>query len=209
MITQTARKHLIAAIRTALRISYRRADKILNRNWMMLGREDGYRNAFVTVSYEDWTSDDAHLMVYIDGAFKLSLAISSDDLATWKTLSFEEAYPAVPGLKDPELKLTKVVGTLRDIRDAPGAPGVLLLNIDPIDGEPLVLTLIPLSWHSGNQLRDYAQSYYHKLQTFYVCPAVDATACMDGVPEGISPEALVAEFIMEPPFHLLQFDMAA
>ena len=209
MITQTARKHLIAAIRTALRISYRRADKILNENWMMLDDERSFQGAFATVRYDDWTKKDAQLQIFVEGEYRQSLGISSDDLEIWKTLSFEEAYPAVPEMKEPKLELTKIAGELRTVRDATDAPGTLILDVETIEGQSIELTLVPFSWHSGNQLREYATSHYGRLRTFYVCPAVDATACMNGVPEGISPEALVAEFIMEPPFHLLQFDMAA
>lgn len=208
MITQTARKHLIAAIRTALRISYRRADNILNQNWMMLGREHDFRHAFVTVRYEDWTKEDAQLEIFVSGTYRLSLTVKSADLAIWKTLSFEEAYPAVPGLVEP-VQLSKIVGTLRDIRDVPGAAGSLLLDVETTDAVAVTLTLIPLGWHSGNQLRDYAASHYGRLKTFHVCPAVDSIACMNGVPDAISPEALVAEFIMDPPHHLRQFDLAA
>jgi hypothetical protein len=95
MITATARKHIVSALRQALRINQSDATAILDtvRNWNMLDLLDGPMHGVIAVVGEtprpsaDLYRDEGHGYRLIG-----SLLLGMDDMRRWRLLDMVEAY---------------------------------------------------------------------------------------------------------------------
>ena len=210
MITVTARKHLIAALRSTLLISHNAATSILNRNSFCIdtfigGKGQSMKNAFVAVVDAYESRDTARLHVYVDGQFKVDLTCTKEHLDAWHQLPMEEAYKPIPGKAQFEAKnrIESFVGKLEAVRDHPAVPGVLLLDVKSDDGADMTFQMLPSALHDHpSQLRRYVMQYYQVRRTFHVCGVWHNSSCLEGVPEGIDHEMQSVEFIMEAPYSL-------
>jgi hypothetical protein len=192
MLTATARKHIIAAIRRAILCSHQVAAEIVDLNWARLKSIDcDMRFANVTVDYNSIDDFSGYLNLWAGKNWKAIISVPAGGMRVIATTTMEEAYA-----ERPNPNLPSITGIVTNSRVHPDAPGCVLIDVLMSDVPTKTLTLLPLPWHAGDDLLNYAR--WNDGRTAKVIYHNAAASISEGeeLPAGISPTVDVAEFII-------------
>jgi len=135
MITQTAKKHLVRAIKTRLGINDRWAGAILDNNWFSLPSEN-LRG--VVVILQNTYVVNPYLDIYVpneDGYYGWvgSLRLEKKDLTRWNVMSLEEAYALPDDFKTVADSYEWVDGIVTDAK--PRDEDAIIVTVTTKDGQ--------------------------------------------------------------------------
>lgn len=192
MVTVTARKHIIAAIRRATLCSQRTAMNIVDSNWYRIHSFDAdMRLANVTIDRTNPDDFSGQLSLWANKEWKTTLSVPAGGLRTWATSSIEEAYA-----ERPNPFLPSVVGVVANVRPHEAEPTWVQFDVEVEGAESQTFALIPMPWHIGNQLLSYARYNEGRLSNVIFQDAAFAIGGGDVLPASIDPSEKVAEFII-------------
>ena len=192
MVTVTARKHIIAAIRRATLCSQRTAMNIVDANWYRIHSFDAdMRLAEVTIDMTNPADFSGQLSLWENKTWKTTLEVPAGGLREIATCSIEVAYA-----ERPNPYLPRVEGLVINARAHANEPSWVQIDLEVPGAETMTFAMIPMPWHTGDDLLRYAQSSEGRLAAVIYQDAADAITGGEDLPASIDPSESVAEFIV-------------